>query len=292
MKNEIDLSIITVTYQSREHIEACIMSVVASAIKINHEHFIVDNHSTDGTVELIEESYSTYVTLLKNDKNLGFAAANNRAAKLAKGRYLLFLNPDMSIQAGSLDSLVEWMDARSDVGLASCRLIASNPQFNSFLWPKQFSKSGFYIFHLLNLAPVKEIFPNYSNFDEFREQEIDHARGAFFLLRKEIVDKLGFAFDPAYFLSHEDVDLCQEVKRLGYKVIYTPIVTVMDYWGRSFAQTSDPWKFLVGSKGLKTYICKWHSPLHALWFYPAFVIGFIVRIPSWGLKASLKVLKD
>src|SRR6185503_9657849 len=106
----IDVSVITVTQQSNECIADQILSVSMSALHVQYEQIIVDNASTDGTIELIEQGYSTYVSFIKNGKNLGFAAANNQAFSLSKGRYFLFLNPDMRLELGALDKMIPWMD--------------------------------------------------------------------------------------------------------------------------------------------------------------------------------------
>src|SRR3972149_11560503 len=95
--SHIDLSIITVTYQSREYIDSCILSVLTHILNYSYEHIIVDNGSDDGTVEMIEAGYLNFVRLIKNCSNVGFAAANTFAVKEARGRYILFLDPDMQL---------------------------------------------------------------------------------------------------------------------------------------------------------------------------------------------------
>jgi GT2 family glycosyltransferase len=290
----VDLSIITVTHQSREYIDACILSVVAHTLDCNFEHLIVDNHSDDGTVELIEKCYASHVKLIKNLKNRGFAAANHQALSIARGRYLLFLNPDMQLHKGFLDSLISWMDENPCIGLASCKLLNGLQRPSQALRPSHHLSLFPYLPALLKLRPFFcTVHPQffYPNFDDDKEQDVDTVRGAFMLLRKEVVDKLGFAFDPRYFLLFEDVDLCREVKKLRYRVVYTPRMSCIDYFGRSFHQKTLAWKYLCMAKGLVTYVKKWHSPLHLFWLYPLLSLGFLLRIPDWGLKNSLTAFK-
>jgi len=109
-------------------------------------------------------------------------------------------------------------------------------------------------------------------------------------MRREVMETLGFAFDPRYFLLYEDVDLCKEMQRLGYKILYHPHVTCIDYWSWSMRQYSPPWRYLRMLKGIKIYVSKWYSPLHLLWLSPMFALGFVLRIPRWGIKNSLKAL--
>lgn len=283
----MDLSIITVTYCSQDYIDNCILSVVTHTLNCSYEHIIVDNASTDGTVALIEECYASYVRLIKNTRNLGFAAANNLAVKEAKGRYLLFLNPDMQILEGYLDALVAWMMARPGVGVAGCKLVSQTKEPHATLRPLK----------NLTLAPFLRIFLggktfawaaackfHYPDFDENKEQEVDLVRGAFFLMRRELVEKLGFAFDPRYFISYEDVDTCREAKKAGYSVVYTPCITCIDYVGRSFLKKRKAWVYRQVAKSFFTYVRKWHSPLHLLWLGVAIPLGFLLRMPSWARK--------
>ena len=114
----------------------------------------------------------------------------------------------------------------------------------------------------------------YSSFNDDLEQEVEVVRGSFMLIKREIFEKLGFAFDPRYFILFEDIDLCHEVKRLGYKVVYTPQITCIDYFGQSFSKQTKAWKYLQVAKSFKIYVRKWHSPLHLIWINAVIVLGF------------------
>ena len=290
----MDLTIITVTYQSIAYIDLRISSVITNTLKCSYEHIIVDNGSTDGTCELIEKGYLHFVKLIKNFENRGFAAANNRALKEAKGRFLLFLNPDTQLQEGYLDQLIDRMDSRPEIGLMSCKLISFHGVPDPALRPHRFPHLFPYLLVFLGLRPF--FCTNHPKFryDAFRddlEQEVAVVRGSFMLTRKEMMDKLGFAFDPNYFILFEDVDLCREVKRLGYKIVYSPEVVCIDFWCRSFLHQSKPWKYLKMAKSFKTYVRKWHSSFHLLWIIFVIPFGFIVRMPKWRIQTSLRELK-
>jgi GT2 family glycosyltransferase len=266
--NSLDLTIITVTYQSRQFIDPCILSVIASSWKCSYEHIIVDNGSTDGTCDWIQTWHAGSVRLIQNKDNEGFAAANNRALKEAQGRYILFLNPDMEIREGSLDELIEWMDHRPEVGLASCKLVNNEGRAAVSLRPHRFPSLWPYVVSFLSSRPFFcTIHPRffYKDFDPDKEQKVEVVRGAFMLTRREILDRLGFAFDPRYFLLFEDVDLCREIQRMGLEVVYTPLLSCADYFGRSFTHHTSSWKYFQMSQSFQTYLCKWHSPLHLLW---------------------------
>ncbi len=287
----MDLSIITVTYQSKDYIDSCIMSVVGHTF-CDYEHLIVDNGSTDGTVELIEDGYLSYVRLIKNGENLGFAAANNLALKQAKGKYILFLNPDMRLEEGRIEELMEWMDQRPDVGLVSCRLLNEDKIPTGSLRPMKYPHLLPYLFGFLKLRSFfVSIHPAffYQSFDDEAAKEVEIVRGSFMLTKREILGE--YAFDPRYFILFEDLDLCREIKKRGYKVYYVPLVSCVDFLCRSFHLQTRAWKYLQMGKSFKKYVRKWHSPFHLFWINCVIPIGFILRIKEWGMKDSWRALR-
>ena len=255
----MNLSIITVTLNSADLIAEQIKSVKAGCKNISFEEIIVDNASTDKTTELVEQNFPE-VKLLKNDKNRGFASPNNQAAKLAQGEFLLFLNPDMRAQEGSLDKMVEWMKAHPGVGVASCKLLDERGNLNKNALPRRFPtiwNQLAIVFKLPHLFPG--ILDNYlfKNFNPEVEQEVDSVRGSFMMVRREVYEKLGWAFDPRYFIWFEDVDLCREVKKMGLKVVYTPVISCTDYIGQSFKKLNFFWKQKQFITSMVKYFWKW-----------------------------------
>ncbi|HEY2810588.1 MAG TPA: glycosyltransferase family 2 protein [Rhabdochlamydiaceae bacterium] len=280
----IDLSVITVTHQSADFIEDLITSVITGAMKISTEHIVVDNGSTDGTVERIERNFLPYVTFLKSATNLGFSAANNRAFALTRGRYILFLNPDMKVEDGSLDKLVEWMDARPEAGIGTCRLVDPLGQFLIHRCPCPLPTIGTNILWLL--SPIFCIKRSKTFEDCSEEKEVEAALGAFLIVRRTFLEQLGFAFDPRYFLTFEDFDLCREAKRLGYKILYFPKVRCVDYNSRSFLQKDFFWIYAQVSKGMYAYFRKWES--WYTWIIIALLtpVGYFIRYLLSDKKAK------
>jgi len=270
-----DLSIITVTHQSAEYIEDLIVSVISGALKISTEHLIVDNASTDGTVALIERNFSSFVTVIKNAENRGFSAANNQAFAKARGRYILFLNPDMKVEDGSLDRFVEWMDGHPDVGIGGCKLVDPYGEFLVYRAPLYFPRWGRNLLWLI--SPI--FCRGHCEWDPQcrQEKQVDAILGAFMLTRRSFLEKLGFAFDPRYFLTFEDIDLCREAKRLGYKVMYCPEIRCIDYNSRSFYQKKFLWIYRQVSKGMYIYYRKW-EPWY-IWILIALLrpVGYAIR---------------
>ncbi|HBU06752.1 MAG TPA: hypothetical protein DEB09_01585 [Candidatus Magasanikbacteria bacterium] len=279
----MDLSVITVTWNSQDFIEKQIKSVVLGCKDITYEQIVVDNASTDKTVELVEK-YSS-VKLIKNLENLGFAQGNNKGSEISQGEFLLFLNADNEIEPGSLDKMIEWMKNHPDVGIASCKLVDQFGQFNEEAKPRRFPKVWEQVLLLLKVPHfIPMILDNYlmKDFDPEKEQTVDSVRGSFLLMRREVYKKLGWAFDPRYFIWFEDVDTCRECSKAGYKVMYTPIITCIDYVGQSFKKRKSYWKQKNFSKSMLTYFKKWEPMSKWIWiaiFRPVgILLAFLVDL--------------
>ena len=288
----MDLSVITVTWNSKNLIGRQVESVRLGCKKISFEQIVGDNASTDGTVELLEKEFGAAVMpasnchpcesgdlihppkdsgfrrndnalrVLKYDKNTGFGFPNNEAAKISSGDFLLFLNPDMKVGEGSLDTMVDWMRSHPDVGIASCKLVDENGKLNEEAQPRCFP--GLFDQTAI-LLKLHHIFPTilnkylYKDFDANKEQEVESVRGSFFMMRREVYEKLGRAFDPRYFIWFEDVDLCREVKKMRLKVVYTPIISCVDYVGQSFKKSNFFWKQKQFIKSMLQYFWRWRK---------------------------------
>lgn len=284
----MDISVITVTWNNSEHIIRQIKSVQKADQGIAIEQFVVDNGSKDDTCNLVREK-AQEVTLIANESNLGFGAANNQAVAKAKGKYLLFLNPDMLLEEGSLKKIYDWMEANVNVGIASPKLVDENGKINEDAMPRRFPKTWEQVALILKLP---HLFPSIMNgylmkgFDAEKEQEVDSVRGSFMLMRREFVNKLGWAFDPRYFIWYEDVDICKEAYKNGYKVVYTPIITATDYIGQSFKKRTSLWKQKNFTASMLTYFRKWHSP------FSAWLISVTRQVGILMVWASEKVRKN
>ncbi len=278
MSERLDVTIITVPWNSEELIADQIRSVGLGCQTITHEQIVVDNGSVDRTCEIVKQDFPD-VTLIRNEKNLGFAAANNIAAVRARGEYILFLNPDMRVLKGSLDTIVSWMHEHKDVGLVSCKLVDSHRNLNKEALPRRLPRLRDMLAMILKIPHVYEkVLDHYmmKDFNAEKEQEVDSVRGSFMLIRKEILDTLGFAFDPRYFIWFEDVDLCREVKKLGYRVMYTPTISCVDYVGQSFKKRNTLWKQKQFTKSMLTYFKKWEPWYVWMWLWLARPFGIML----------------
>lgn len=273
----MDLSVVTVTWNSEKNIAGQIRSVILACGKIGLEQIVVDNASDDNTVAVAqsvipseprrgdEESLavgrSGDLKLLQNKTNLGFGAACDQGVKISQGRYVLFLNPDMELkEPGCLDKLVSYMDSRPEVGIVSCKLVDELGQVNKTDGPRRFPSFWNQLAIFLKIPHlVSSVLNHYQYFDLDlnKEQEVETVRGAFMLVRRELIEKLGRAFDERFFIWFEDVDLCREAQRLDYKVIYNPVISCVDLVGQSFKKRSVFWKQWQFFRSAWRYFRKW-----------------------------------
>lgn len=233
------ISIIIVSWNVKELLKKCLGSIYQNQGDLALEIFVVDNASNDGTPEMVKNEFPK-VKLIANNKNLGFARANNQAIKLATGDYVLFLNPDTEIFVGTLQKSVDFINSHSDCGILGAQILNPDKTIQlsvrrlPTLWP---------IF--LMLLKLPKIFPHlksvehylYTDFDYLQEQTVDQVMGAFMFTKKEIIEKVGL-FDERFFLWFEEVDFCRRVKQAGYEVYYSPMVQIVHYGGTSFARQS------------------------------------------------------
>jgi GT2 family glycosyltransferase len=288
----MDLSVITVTWNSAEFIANQIISVKKACKNVSYEHFIIDNASSDGTVEIIEKNFPE-IKLIKSSSNLGFAIPNNLAAKQAQGKFFLFLNPDMRLEEESLDKMVVWMNNYLDVGIAGCKLVSEENQLRSIHKPTKFPTLT-----SLSLTALKisVLFPqimnrySYTDVELNQDKEVDAVRGSFLLMRRAIIEKLGFTFDPRYFIWFEDVDICRETKRLGYKVMFTPIISCIDYAGQSFKKQNLVKRQKQFFKSAIIYLKKWEPGYKSmiLWMVQWFGIEMVWIYSKIGGELKMK----
>lgn len=254
------ISVITVNYNGREHIISQLASVRAGARDLSVEQIVSDNGSTDGSVEEIRKLFPE-VKIVENGKNVGFGAANNSGLKLATGDYILFLNPDMLLLPNTLSQMVATMEGNQQIGILGPRLNNSAGEYSSEAGPRRFPTFWNQVAIMLK---IHHLFPQvldsylYKGFDYTKDQSVDSIRGSFMLVRRELINTLGWGFDPRYFIWFEDVDLCKEAYRHGYEVWYCAVAGAVDYVGQTFKKQPSLMKQKWFTASMIIYFAKWH----------------------------------
>jgi hypothetical protein len=233
----MDLSIIIVNWKVRYLLEKCLRSIFEQPKNISFEVFVVDNNSGDGSVEMVREKFPQ-VDLTSSTENLGFAKGNNLAIKKAAGRYILLLNPDTEILENALEKMVRFMDVHPECGVSGCKLL--NPDLSLQPSVRAFPDLASQIFILLkihHLLPHTKAMYKYlvQNFDYEKMQEVDQVMGAFMMIRREVIEKIGM-LDENFWIWFEEVDFCKRAKSAGWKILYTPEAKIIHHFGQSFKQ--------------------------------------------------------
>ncbi|HIX86258.1 MAG TPA: glycosyltransferase family 2 protein [Candidatus Parabacteroides intestinigallinarum] len=234
MYEETKLSVIIVNYNVKYFLEQCLRSVRAATVGMDVEVFVVDNHSTDGSIDYLRPQFPE-VTFIENSGNPGFAKANNQAIRLCSGEYVLLLNPDTVVGEESLRTLCYQMDEDLTIGAIGVKMLNGHGVFlpeskRSFPSPwVSFCK----LFGLSRFFPRSSLFARYSlpYLDCDKSHEVEVLAGAFMLLRHEALDKIGL-LDETFFMYGEDIDLSWRMVLGGYKNLYVP-ERLLHYKGES-----------------------------------------------------------
>jgi O-antigen biosynthesis protein len=240
------LSIVIVNYNVKYFLEQCLHSVQKACQGIDSEILVVDNNSVDGSVKMVRDKFPG-VHLIENKENKGFSSANNQAIRKSKGEYILLLNPDTILEDDTLHKSVGFMDDHPDAGGLGVKMLDGKGKF----LPE--SKRGlpypavaFYkIFGLSALFPRSKIFGKYHLGYLNREKihSVDVLSGAFMLLRKKVLDKIGL-LDEAFFMYGEDIDLSYRITQAGYRNYYFPETRIIHYKGESTKKSSLNYVFM------------------------------------------------
>lgn len=227
----LDVSIIFVSYNTADLTIKAIDLVLRSQHNLNLEIFVVDNASRDGSADLVASRFPE-VHLIRNQHNVGFGRANNQVLPLYKGRYILLLNTDAFVESDTLQKTFDFMERNSDIGVLGVKLLGRD----GVLQPScRYFPTPLNIF--LNRTGLFKLFPKVQLVDDMAwdhntARECDWVPGCYYLVRKEVVDKVGL-FDPRYFLYYEEVDHCYATKQAGWKVTYFPETPVVHIGGES-----------------------------------------------------------
>jgi GT2 family glycosyltransferase len=249
-----DLSIVIVSWNVRTFLRNCLDSILQAATVDtaatpqptspqpnrqlpSAEVIVVDNASNDGSVEMLRGEYP-WATVLVNSDNLGFTRANNQGLALARGRYLLFLNPDTEVSPEALGLMVAYADAHAPVGIVGPQLLYEDGSHQSSR--RRFPTLATFFVESTILQrwwPHNSILQRYYVLDRPDDavSQVDWVVGACMLVRRAVLDQVG-AFDEGFFMYSEEMDLCRRAVEAGWQVVYLPEAVVRHYEGKSSQQ--------------------------------------------------------
>jgi len=259
----MDLSIIIVSWNTREALKNNLTQLLKSQ-GLSFEVFVVDNNSSDGTVEVLKAEFPQ-LNIIANSANHGFAKANNQALALAGGDFILLLNPDMLVDdQTTLAKALAWLKSNPQAWVAGFKLLDSTGQ----ILP-QVRRFPTLADQLAIILKLPHFFPKLlsryiiKDFDYEQASAVDSIRGSFFFIRREALQKVG-RLDERFFVWFEEVDYCRRVYQAGAEVWYAPVASATDLVGQSFGLLPRPQAQRYFRASQLSYFQKWHPTWQGL----------------------------
>ncbi|NCX95606.1 MAG: glycosyltransferase [Chitinophagia bacterium] len=288
----MQVSVIIVNYNVKYFLEVCLHSIYRAINSHAVEVIVVDNNSADSSCEMVKSKFPG-VKLIANTANAGFSKANNQGVAIATGKYILFLNPDTVMPEDFFDKTIAYMESHPKAGALGPRLIDGKGIFAPD------AKKGFPTLPvaLFKTTGINKLFPRSAYFNryyavhikEHEVAEVEVLSGCCMLVRKDVIDKIGGAFDEDYFMYCEDVDLSYRINKAGYQNIYYPEVNLIHYKGESTRKMTLTY-IRIFNEALITFVKKHYSQKDAQLFIFIIKIGIAVRALLGIFKATLKAL--
>jgi len=324
----MDLSIIIVNFNTKDLLKNCLQSIFTSLKKQNlsFEVIIVDNASTDKSVEFIKRLTSSRVKelrnslinnslinnksttnslinnkltikLIENKKNLGFAKANNQALRQAQGEYILLLNPDTIVPKETLPFMTKFMKENKDAGIATCRVELPSGELDDACH-RGFPTPWNALCHFLGL---ERLFPRSKFFNGYhlgyqdmdKIHEIEACVGAFLFIRRKAGEEVGW-LDEDYFWYGEDLDVCFRIKKKGWKIMFVPDVKITHYKGVSSGIKGHTQTISTADKSAQKLAQKARFEAMKIFYdkhykrkYPQFIRWFVLGVIEFGRRFAI-----
>ena len=258
------LSVVIVNYNVEHFLEQCLIAVRNGMRQIEGEIIVVDNNSVDGSLEMLRSKFPE-VKVISNKTNMGFAKANNQAIHIAKGEFVLLLNPDTVVEADTFEKSIRFMESHPEAGGLGVKMLDGSGKFlpESKRGLPTPSASFYKIFGLTSLFPHSKRFSGYymGYLNENQTHEVEVLAGAFMLLRKKVLDKTGL-LDESFFMYGEDIDLSYRIIKAGYKNYYFPETRIIHYKGESTKKSSINYVVMF-YKAMLTFVKKHYTGKNA-----------------------------
>lgn len=266
-----DISVLIVSFNTSKLLRECLQSLREQTGDVRFETLVLDNASRDDSADVVEREFPE-VRLIRSQVNLGFGNGNNLTFKEATGRYLVLLNTDALLPPNALSLALAHMEANPKVGMGGGLLLTASGG-----WQPSARRFPTLVDEFLNLSGLAARFPKSRFFGRFDRTwadpetpaEVDWVPGAFAIIRRDLIDRIGF-FDPRFFLYYEEVDLCQRIKAEGFSIQYWPDLRIPHIGGESSKTVEGVSFSKVGSqltlwriRSQLLFYRKWHGPVMA-----------------------------
>ncbi len=270
-----DLFIVIINWNTKDLLRQCLDSISSALKKNSYQVIVVDNASTDNSVEMLRNGYPN-VIIIENKKNIGFARANNQAFKLIeKGDFVLMLNSDTLLIKDTLQKMIDFMKKNPEAGVSAPALRFPDGKFQSGggFSPTLITDTNYFLF-LSIVFPLtfKGLFINQRKRRKMAVPfEVDWVAGTCMLIRKKVIDQTG-GLDESYFMYAEDAEWCERIKRLGWKIYFLPHLEIIHFHGASSKTISNQW-----IKSFVSYVRDKKGFTQSIMFRMIMAAGFALR---------------
>lgn len=295
----MDVSIIIVNWNVREFLTRCVKSIIDNTHDVDFEIIVVDNASNDGSTDALRHEFNQALLdgtllIIENKQNLGFSRGNNIGLKEAKGKYILFLNPDTEFTENTLLKFKEYFDNTPEVSTASGKLIYPDKSLQPNVKRDPDLLSQVFILlkihHFWQPPAIKRYLAK--DFDYQESAVVEQIMGAFIFIRRELIDQL-HGWNEDYWLWWEDVDLCTRIRQKGGVIMYQPISEIIHYESKSFAQVLSFKKQKRFIKGMLRYFAYykpfWQTIILALFVPISLLLSYITQTLKIGPRPQSRI---
>ncbi len=280
----LDLSFIIVNWNAREYLRKCIHSILESVNHLQFEIIVVDNGSADGSCEAIRAQFPN-VKLIENNKNLGFARANNIGIKSSEGEYICFVNSDVIILDDAIKKMYNYLEVNQQIGLIGPKVLNSDHSIQ-----KSIKKSQNIFTAIVRAFAIDKIFPFVFSYRASSIREVDVISGCFWMIKKTAIDIVGL-LDERFFIYSEDDDFCKRIKDVGLKVVYYPEAEIIHFGGISSSAMPKLF-FLELQKANYQFWLKHHNQISRFIYLCSVFINCVLRITSFYVLMILSPSKN
>jgi GT2 family glycosyltransferase len=276
----VDVSICIICYQARDLLRDCLRSIYETVDSLSFEIIIVDNHSVDGTLEMLRSEFQN-VRLIVNDYNTGYTRPNNQAIRESKGRYIVLLNPDTLVKPNTFAELFNFLETHPEVGIVGpkvlnrdgtlqkqCRRSEARP-WDSFC----------YFSGLSRIFPYDKRFAGYlmTYLDEDLTHEAEAVSGSCMMIRRQVIEQIGYQ-DENFFAYQEDTDYCRRARLAGWKIFYNPSAQIIHYGGEGGSNVQPFRSIVEWHRSYYLYYRKHFARDYFFVFNAIYYLGMLIKL--------------
>ena len=280
----IDLSITIVNFNTKDLLRQCLTSIYEMTKNISFEIIVVDNASSDGSVEMIRKEFP-HVKVIENKENLFFTKAHNQALRIANGRYLMLLNSDTIVINNAFEIMVNFMNEHPEVGACGPKLLNLDMTLQ-----RSSDRLPSFLYGLFEVLLMNTLFPNnvvkkyriYANWDRNSTKEVDSVGGSCMMVKKEVTDKVGL-LDENFLAYFEETDWCKRILEAGYKIYYISEAQIIHYWQVAMDKLGREKKEKIFYDSMLYYYSKHYGIFSSLilWLILNFYTKPMLKIVRW-----------